>query len=241
MCSAAITSNAGVRPQGCAGGAGVANGASALRATSLAAAAPTPLSGSLIGCMSTLRHRSLAVTAAAASGPSSGGSGLGGSPPPSTSFARRRPPPPPQRAAALYSAALDLARSEQFDRARRVFQAAVTADPCLLKAWVSWAQMEKRSIPRGDDGRWDACRTVLQRGLLVNPNAPPLLQAWGLMEMQRGNWVAALLLLDRSARLEPRNTPVLRWKPVVEARRTLGERRRARGQGSRTGAQPGSH
>lgn len=116
----------------------------------------------------------------------------------------------------------------------------MTADPCLLKAWVSWAQMEKRSIPRGDEGRWAACRTVLQRGLLVNPNAPPLLQAWGLMEMQRGNWVAALLLLDRSARLEPRNTPVLRWKPVVEARRTVGERRRARGQPGAAGSGPRS-
>lgn len=38
---------------------------------------------------------------------------------------------------------------------------------------------------------------------------------------QRGNWTAALKLLDRSAQLEPRNRPVLRWKPVIEARRTL--------------------
>lgn len=58
--------------------------------------------------------------------------------------------------------------------------------------------------------------------------------------MQRGNWVAALLLLDRSARLEPRNTPVLRWRPVVEARRTVGERRRARGRGGHADSHPGS-
>ena len=42
--------------------------------------------------------------------------------------------------------------------------------------------------------------------------------------LQRGNWVAAILLLDRSAALEPRNRPVLRWKPVVEARRTISAR-----------------
>ncbi len=45
-------------------------------------------------------------------------------------------------------------------------------------------QMEKRCIPKGDERRWHNCRSVLQRGLCVNPNAPSLLQAWGLMEMQ---------------------------------------------------------
>lgn len=95
--------------------------------------------------------------------------------------------------------------------------------------------MEKRSIPRGDDRRWAACREVLNQGLRVNPDAPPLLQAWGLLEMQRGNHTAALLLLDRSARLEPRNRPVLRWRPVIEARREFNASRfarlRARGAG----------
>lgn len=131
-------------------------------------------------------------------------------------------------------------------------------------------QMEKRCIPCGDDRRWANCRTVLQRGLLHNRDAPALLQAWGLMEMQvrghgvgpgagrqpgcfslrgtwlprcshakpscaaasapalpvqRGNLLGAILLLDRSAALEPRNRPVLRWKPVVEARQTVGARR----------------
>lgn len=146
MCSAAIAGSAASRPQGCKGGS-VATSASALRAISSTAAPLAPLApcgGGLCTGMFALRQRSLDVTAAAAVGPSGGGGsgGLGGSPPPSTSFARRRQlVQSPQRAAALYSAALDLARSEQFDRARRVFQAAVTADPCLLKAWVSWAQV----------------------------------------------------------------------------------------------------
>jgi hypothetical protein len=44
--------------------------------------------------------------------------------------------------------------------------------------------MEKRCIPGDDARRWHNCRTVLQRGLLHNRDAPALLQAWGLMEMQ---------------------------------------------------------
>lgn len=147
--------------------------------------------------------------------------------------------------------------------------------------------MEKRCIPRGDDRRWAACREVLSNGLRVNPDAPPLLQAWGLLEMQvgwvgwgagwrrglggaagrppgcraqpqrvcapgaashaphprpamptptqRGNRIAALLLLDRSARLEPRNRPVLRWAPVIEARRELNASRFARLRAARSG------
>lgn len=150
MCSAVIAGSAVSRPQGCKG-ASVTTGASALRATVSAAG---PSSGGLCG-MLTLRPRGAGVTAAAASGPNNSGSsgGLGGSPPPSTSFARRRQlVQSPQRAAALYSAALDLARSEQFDRARRVFQAAVTADPCLLKAWVSWAQVGAGGGVGGGEG-----------------------------------------------------------------------------------------
>lgn len=46
--------------------------------------------------------------------------------------------------------------------------------------------MEKRCIPRGDERRWAASRSVLQQGLERNRDAPPLLQAWGLLEMQVG-------------------------------------------------------
>ncbi|PRW58106.1 superoxide dismutase [Fe] [Chlorella sorokiniana] len=130
------------------------------------------------------------------------------------------------RALVLYSAALEYARSERYDVARRVFRKLCTSEcPSFVKPWVSWAQMEKRCIPCGDERRWAASRSVLQQGLERNRDAPPLLQAWGLLEMQRGNLLGAVMLLDRSAALEPRNRPVLRWKPVVEARKTVGERR----------------
>ncbi|KAI3433431.1 hypothetical protein D9Q98_003246 [Chlorella vulgaris] len=129
------------------------------------------------------------------------------------------------KALVLYSKGLEYARNEQWDVARRVFEKTVSECPEFVKPWISWAQMEKRCIACGDDRRWANCRTVLQRALLCNRDAPALLQAWGLMEMQRGNFLAAVLLLDRSAVLEPRNRPVLKWKPVVQARQTVGARR----------------
>ena len=40
------------------------------------------------------------------------------------------------------------------------------------------------------------------------------LQAWGLLELQRGNVLAAVLLLERCVASDPRCSPVLKWKPV---------------------------
>ncbi len=34
------------------------------------------------------------------------------------------------------------------------------------------------------------------------------------MELQRGNWLAALMLLERSVRMDPRLQPVLNWTQV---------------------------
>ncbi len=52
------------------------------------------------------------------------------------------------------------------------------------------------------------------------------MQAWGLMELQKGNILAAVLLLERSVQFEPRNSPVLRWRPVQLAQQTVISRRR---------------
>lgn len=123
-----------------------------------------------------------------------------------------------------YSRALQLAREEDYAGARAVFAALTSEYPDFYKAWVSWAQMEKRSNP---DERFMRCREVLQRGLTSNPQSAALIQAWGLMELQRGNFFAAVLLLERCARTDPaRCAPVLKWKPVREARQTVGARRR---------------
>lgn len=173
--------------------------------------------------------------------------------PPEAKHAHQPPPRHPcaacsPRGQILYGAALEYARSERYEIARRVFAKTVSECPAFLKPWVSWAQvrgrsrsgaacrgrdalrvparswepacalgreapcvaashttaphaptlpvrpppfppllpqMEKRcGIPRGDERRFEACRSVLQRGLAVNRDAPLLLQAWGLMEMQ---------------------------------------------------------
>lgn len=64
------------------------------------------------------------------------------------------------------------------------------------------------------------------------------MQAWGLMELQRGNILAAVLLLERSVLFEPRNSPVLRWRPVQVAQQTVLTRRR---KASSLSAQMGSH
>lgn len=52
---------------------------------------------------------------------------------------------------------------------------------------------------------------------MANPGSAALLQAWGLLELQKGNVLAATRMLERSALCEPRNLAVLKWKLVVDA------------------------
>lgn len=127
----------------------------------------------------------------------------------------------------MYSTALDLARQESYTEARAAFEATVAACPCWPKPWVSYAQMEKRAARLEAEERWQRCRQVLQRGLLLNPSSPQIIQAWGLMELQRGNLLPAVRMLERCVSFDPqRCEPVLRWKPVRDARKTVGSRRR---------------
>ncbi len=65
--------------------------------------------------------------------------------------------------------------------------------------------------------------SLLLQGMQI---APRCAQAWGLMELQRGNVLAAVLLLERCVANDPRCSPVLRWKAVRAARQTVGSRRR---------------
>lgn len=105
----------------------------------------------------------------------------------------------------------------------------------MCKAWVSYAQMEKRCARAPDSGctdRWARCRQVLQRGLTANPSSSCLIQAWGLMELQRGNWLAAVMLLERSAMLDVACQPVLKWHVVQTAKKTVGSRKSRAGSGS---------
>lgn len=127
----------------------------------------------------------------------------------------------------MYSTALELARQEEYTAARAAFEQTVAACPCWTKPWVSYAQMEKRAAREAAEERWRRCRAVLQRGLLLNPSSPQIIQAWGLMELQRGNLVPAVRMLERCVSFDPgRCEAVLRWKPVRDARQTVGPRRR---------------
>lgn len=126
----------------------------------------------------------------------------------------------------LYHKALDLAREEQFTKAREAFRELTTTFPAFDKAWVSWAQMEKRCSGQTTQ-RFHHCREVLQRGLTMNPGSIKLVQAWGLMELQKGNLLAAVMMLERCAATDPDTcAPLLRWKPVRDAQKTVGSRRR---------------
>lgn len=155
----------------------------------------------------------------------------------------------------MYSRALALCREQDYERAFAVFERVVCLQPGYAKAWVSWAQAEKRAM-RGaasternssDGGSGDGSSplpssavAVLQAGLSLNRRGPPsarapLAQAWALHELQRGNSRAAVALLARAVREDPeRCSPVLRWAPVVEAAREAAEEReRKKGGGGR--------
>jgi ferric-dicitrate binding protein FerR (iron transport regulator) len=70
----------------------------------------------------------------------------------------------PQTGDAAYEAALELSRAQQYAAARAAFEALVRAHPNMCKAWVSYAQMEKRIGRLGDPQRLDIARFILQRG-----------------------------------------------------------------------------
>mmetsp|Transcript_4519 Transcript_4519/g.7653 ORF Transcript_4519/g.7653 Transcript_4519/m.7653 type:complete len:185 (-) Transcript_4519:649-1203(-) len=157
-----------------------------------------------------------------------------------------------QQPQAVYSAALSYARAERWAPARVLFnrllktqsqsgQQAQTSSSTDVedsrqvqghkyhslraRAWVSWAMMEAKSSSSGD--KFSRCRDVLQRGLKENPTQACLLQAWGLAELKRDNWFAAVMLLERAVQLDPRLAPVLHWAVVEHARIAVGMRRRS--------------
>ncbi|KAK9785340.1 hypothetical protein WJX73_004675 [Symbiochloris irregularis] len=131
------------------------------------------------------------------------------------------------RSALLFSRALQLARTQDFEAAREAFQECVMSCPTHAKAWISWAQMEKRQKTAIANDHYRRCQGVLQQGLLANPDSAKLCQTWGLLELQRGNMVAAVKLLERCVLADPSLSPVLKWKAVQVAQQAVVTRRRA--------------
>ena len=76
--------------------------------------------------------------------------------------------------------------------------------------------MEAWGLPETQSSRSD--RTI-----------PLSVQAWGLLELQRGNALPAVLMLERAVKLQPTCSPVLNWQQVSEARKAVGARRRRTG------------
>jgi lipopolysaccharide biosynthesis regulator YciM len=99
--------------------------------------------------------------------------------------------------------------------------------PSWHKPWVSYAQMEKRCNTDNNKNdsakqlKWAECRKVLQRALTQNPNCPRVIQAWGLLELQKGNFWPAVQMLERCVMQDPFLAPVLNWKPVKEAKSVI--------------------
>jgi tetratricopeptide (TPR) repeat protein len=124
----------------------------------------------------------------------------------------------------LYEKALRFARHQNHKAARRAFQTCIAVIPDFSKAWVSWAQMEKRTVAEGQGDGIERCRRILQQGLALNPTDAKILQAWGLLELQRGNVLAAVLLLERCVQYEPTCCPVLQWRAVQVAKQSVGDR-----------------
>ena len=72
---------------------------------------------------------------------------------------------------------------------------------------------------------YDSPRRILQRGMQSNPQSGCLAQAWGLLELRRGNSRGAVNLLERSVVLDPSCSPVLKWNPVQKAKENVGPRK----------------
>ena len=120
-----------------------------------------------------------------------------------------------------YERALTLARLERYDEAREKFADFLSQKPDCCKAWVSWAQMEKRAESRGH-GSSQRPREILQKGLTHNKNSACLIQAWGLTELKSGNVYAARTMLTRAVSIDSSFSPVLKWHPVVKVLGNIG-------------------
>ncbi|GLC59661.1 hypothetical protein PLESTB_001519500 [Pleodorina starrii] len=130
--------------------------------------------------------------------------------PPSTQAQQQSQP-------ASYDDCLALARAQRFDEAAGSFEALLNREPGNDKAWISYAQMSKRRyMQRGASYlAYEACGSVLDRGVSANPQSAKLWQARGLLELQRGNTCEAKQLLEKAVALDGSLSHVLKWKKIA--------------------------
>ncbi|KAF5834089.1 hypothetical protein DUNSADRAFT_9403 [Dunaliella salina] len=128
-----------------------------------------------------------------------------------------------------YEHVLEDARAKRtYEIAKAKFESYLQENPRECKAWVSYAMMEKRNNPHSPEAQHKACRAILQRGLALNPTSTCIIQAFGLLELRRNNSLAALMMLERCVRLDPKLHPVLNWSQVVLARQAVEEKQQRR-------------
>ncbi|KXZ42712.1 hypothetical protein GPECTOR_122g453 [Gonium pectorale] len=111
-----------------------------------------------------------------------------------------------------------LARERRFDDAVGAFEDFLRREPNHDQAWIAYAQMsKKRYMQQGAPAlAYEACGSVLDRGIVANAASGQLWQARGLLELQQGKAVEAKKLLEKAVALDESLAPVLRWKAVRE-------------------------
>lgn len=91
---------------------------------------------------------------------------------------------------------------------------------CCIKYFGESLQMIKRQGKRAcGEANIPGSVKILHRGLTRNPESARIAQAWGLAELQRGNDVGAVKLLQRCVELDPALAPVKEWQIVKDAAR----------------------
>ncbi|KAL6748628.1 hypothetical protein V8C86DRAFT_2873193 [Haematococcus lacustris] len=117
-----------------------------------------------------------------------------------------------------YQRALEATRAQDYETATSAFESFLSREPQHAKAWVSFAQMQRKRLGcLGPSAADDACRSVLQRAMASAPDSGQVVQALGLLELRSGRPDLALPLLQAAVQKEPRLAPVLQWQAVREA------------------------
>lgn len=128
----------------------------------------------------------------------------------------------------LYNEALRLARTQEFETANSSFEALVTKYPDHTKAWISYAQLQKKRFKQvGPAIGCTACKEVLERAFAVNPSNGKIVQALGLIEMQMSGPASALPYLEKAVELDPSLKAVLSWQQVAGERQRVQQRNSA--------------
>ena len=109
-------------------------------------------------------------------------------------------------------AALSEVQLGQEDRARPLFERAVTINPRHAQAWQAWGVMEMRA------GQWEEAQTLFQCGLRSNPKHGALWLAYAILEGRKGHVQVSRTLFSKGLQHAPNHTPLLQAWASLELR-----------------------